>query len=90
MARSEKRLYRRTETGRKAWASLQSGLPAAYRRILGLIHNATYCDEVLSGMPDCAARQVRAWLDELETLCFIEALPFASGSSNPPPERKAA
>ncbi len=74
------KIYRRTEAGRKAWESRNSGLPPAYRRILGLIHGTAHCDEVLSAMRDCAGKQVHDWLDELETLCFIESLAFASGA----------
>ncbi len=81
MAR-EARKYRRTEAGRKAWASPGSGLPAAYRRILGMVQGVAYSDEVLRGMPDCAARQVQDWLDELETLCFLESLPFAANADH--------
>jgi hypothetical protein len=74
----ERRRYRQTDSGRKAWESRHSGLPPAYRRILGLIQGTACCDEVFAGMHDCSSREVQGWLDELETLCFIEALPFAS------------
>ena len=72
------RKYRRTEAGRKAWRSRHSGLPPAYRRILGLVHSGTYSEAVFAGMRDYPGRQVQDWLDELETLCFIESLPCAS------------
>src|SRR5688572_27860174 len=71
MAR-EARKYRRTEAGRRAWESPGSGLPAAYRRILGMVRGVAYSDEVLRGMHDCAARQVQDWLDEPETRCLHE------------------
>ena len=74
----EPRKYRRTETGRKAWESPHSGLPSGYRRILGLIHGVAYSEEVLRSMQDCAVRQVQDWLDELETLGFLESLPFVA------------
>jgi len=77
MAKRE-RIYQCSETGRKALESQNSGLPAAYRDILGLIHGTTHSDDVLSGMRGHADRQVRDWLDELETLCFVESSPFAS------------
>lgn len=77
---AERRTYRQTDTGRKAWESRNSGLPPAYRRILGLLEAEAACsDDILAGMPDCCRKQVQDWLDELETLCFIEALPFAGG-----------
>jgi hypothetical protein len=74
---AERRTYRQTDTGRKAWESRSSGLPPAYRRILGLLQSAACCDDILAGMPECRKKQVQDWLDELETLCFIEVLPFA-------------
>jgi hypothetical protein len=73
----EKRKYRRTEAGRKAWENPHSGLPHAYRRILGLMHSVAYADEVLGAMQEFSARQVLDWLDELDTLCVVESLPFA-------------
>ena len=83
----ERRRYRQTESGRKAWNSRHSGLPPAYRRILTLIRDTACCDEVFAGMQDCSARQVQGWLDELETLCFIEASPLApSGSASEMPQ----
>jgi hypothetical protein len=78
---AEQRKYRQTDTGRKAWESGNSGLPPAYRRILGVVNGVAYSDEILGAMHDCCPKQVQAWLDELETLCFIEALPFAGGRS---------
>ncbi len=79
---AEKRKYRQTDTGRKAWESLDSGLPPAYRRILDLVQGVAYSDEILAAMQDCCPRQVQAWLDELETLCFVEALPFAAARTS--------
>jgi hypothetical protein len=77
---AEQRKYRQTDTGRKAWESADSGLPPAYRRILAVVNGVAYSDEILAALQDCCPRQVQAWVDELETLCFIEALPFAGGS----------
>ena len=74
---AERRIYRQTDTGSKAWESPNSGLPPAYRRILDLLQDAACCDDILTRMPECRRKQVQDWLDELETLCFIEALPFA-------------
>ena len=76
---AQKRTYRQTDTGRKAWESGNSGLPPAYRRILGLVQATACSDDILAGMSDCCQKQVQDWIDELETLCFIEALPFAGG-----------
>jgi hypothetical protein len=77
----QKRKYRRTEAGRKAWENPHSGLPQAYRRILGLMLGVAYSDEVVGAMQEFPARQVLDWLDELDTLCFVESLPFAAGAA---------
>jgi hypothetical protein len=47
-----------------------------------MVQGVAYSDEVLRGMHDCAARQVQDWLDELETLCFLESLPFAANADH--------
>ena len=78
----ERRRYRQTDSGRKAWESRHSGLPPAYRRILTLVRDSACCDQVFAAMHDCSAREVQGWLDELETLCFIESLPFASSGAS--------
>lgn len=65
-------MYRRTDAGRKAWECPASGLPEPYRQILGLLKTTMRSTEVLSGMHGFPAKKVLDWLDELETLCFIE------------------
>jgi hypothetical protein len=77
-----KREYRRTETGRKAWQSRNSGLPAAYRKILGLLRNAASADDILAGMRGHPDKQVQDWLDELETLCFVDCVPLAARAAS--------
>jgi hypothetical protein len=72
------RTYQRTEAGRKAWESRHSGLPAAYRRILGVVQSVACSDEIFAALPEYGVKELKYWLDELETLCFLEALPFAS------------
>lgn len=83
----EQRKYRQTEAGRKAWESRNSGLPGAYRRILGLVQSVTCADEIFAGMQEYAGKQVQDWLDELETLCFIESPP---ASARNPSDLRAA
>jgi hypothetical protein len=69
------RLYRRTNSGRKALESERSGLPAAYRNILEMLETERTAAELVIAMRGVFSdRQVLAWLDELDTLCFIEAL----------------
>lgn len=77
------RTYQRTETGRKALESRNSGLPAAYRRILGVVQNVASSEEIVAALPEYPERQLSSWLDELETLCFLEALPFDAEPSTP-------
>lgn len=68
-----RRIYRRTSSGRKALESECSGLPAAYRQILELLEEERTAAEVVSGMRGAfSERQILAWLDELDTLCFVE------------------
>jgi hypothetical protein len=69
---SAQRTYHRTEPGRKAWESRYSGLPAAYRRILGVVQTVAAAEEIFAALPEYGRREVQRWLDELETLCFLE------------------
>jgi hypothetical protein len=39
-------VYRRTESGHRAWQEQDPGLSPEHRRILGLIHTDTHWDEV--------------------------------------------
>ena len=84
------RFYTRTTSGQRAWSSASSGLPAHYRRILSLIAKPTPADRVCTGMLEHPARQVQAWLDELETLCFVELELRDGGHRAPPTHQKAA
>jgi hypothetical protein len=69
------RVYRRTASGRKAWGNEESGLPPTDRKILGLIDQATDSHEVIRIMPESSEEQILAWLDELETLCYVACNP---------------
>jgi hypothetical protein len=40
-------------------------------------------------MRDCSQRQVQGWLDELETLCFIEPAPAAAPGASAPMSQAA-
>jgi hypothetical protein len=63
----------RTEAGVKAWAFADSGLPEQYRRILGLIHRRTDFESIRAAISGSYSDvQIFAWLDELDTLGFIE------------------
>jgi len=69
------RIYRRTAAGLNALQSQDSGLPAEYRRILGLIETETHSELLRTSLRRYSEKQVFDWLDELQTLGFIEAEP---------------
>lgn len=74
--------YWLTEAGRKALLSDRS-VPASYRLILGRIQGETSAAEIVCYLSAYSARQVETWLDELESLQFIEParVPDASTGS---------
>lgn len=67
------KLIWRSDAGHRAWECLDSGLPRGYRRILDLLATPISESKVIQALQDFEAKQVRLWIDELETLCFIEA-----------------
>lgn len=72
------RIYRRTAAGLNALQSNDSGLPAEYRRILALIDTETHSELVRASLRRYPEKQVFDWLDELQTLGFVEAEPVSS------------
>lgn len=83
------RMYSRTAQGQRAWESTASGLPAHYRRIIGLIGEQASAEKIYAGMQAYAIRQVQDWLDELETLGFLE-LRIEEGERRSRPARHKA
>ena len=67
-----RRTYVLTKAGSKARASRRSGLPTHYREILELIRSVINDDEIHSALQSHPSRQVDNWLDELDTLGFID------------------
>ena len=69
------RIYRMTAAGRQAWESEDASVPAAYRRILGMVDTETHF-EVLRGYlrryPDAL---IFEWLAELEEIGLLESHP---------------
>lgn len=69
-------IYRRTEEGARAYENQDSGLPDYHRSLLGLIDGDTH-----SGLIRATLRRryseykISDWLDELETLGFLESVP---------------
>lgn len=73
------RIYRRTESGARAYQSPNSGLPKHHRSILGLIDADTHSDLVRASLrPYYGDKQICDWLDQLHTLGFIDAQAVSS------------
>jgi hypothetical protein len=70
------RIFRRTEAGRAACEDHNSGLPAQYRAILGVIDTDTHSD-VLRGLlcRRYSETQIVEWVAELLTLGFVQSVP---------------
>jgi hypothetical protein len=90
------RTYRLAAAGVRALASEKS-VPAWYRTLLGLIQGETAASVVRESMNTQPAKQVLAWIDELETLGFIELVVLAPPVDapersviDPQPEEQAA
>ena len=90
MTAKDRPRYVRTAAGQKAWKSPASGLPAHYRQIIGLIAAKTSCEEIFKKMDGHSTRQVQSWLDELQTLGFIELKERRQGHQAPSRRRRAA
>jgi hypothetical protein len=67
------KLIWRSDTGHRAWECPDSGLPRGYRLILDLLGTALPEPKVIHTLQGFEAKQIRRWIDELETLCFIHA-----------------
>lgn len=65
------RTYRITQAGRNALDS-QRSVPDRYRAILGLLRNDTGYSAIRGAMLTQEPEQVRDWVDQLETLGFLE------------------
>ena len=84
------RTYRLGTEGERALASEKS-VPAWYRTILGLIRGETAASVVRESMNTEPAKQVFAWIDELETMGFIElVVPTAPPVEAPDPRLEQA
>ena len=69
--RTTEAVYWLTDIGQRALASRASGLPQHYRRILAAIHGPSEVTVIRSAV-GCDARTLDAWLDELDTLGFVQ------------------
>lgn len=63
--------YRLTQAGRKALDS-QRSVPERFRVILGLLQSDTGYSSIRGAMNAYEPTQVRAWVEQLDTLGFVE------------------
>ena len=80
------RTYRLLATGTRALGSERS-VPTWYRAILGLFQGEMTASEIVGGMRASSRREVLKWIDELETLGFVEVV--VPAASEPPVEVQA-
>jgi len=67
------RIYRMSATGRRAWESEDTSVPAAYRRILGMVDTDTHTDVLRGYLRRYPDRLILEWLMELEELGLVES-----------------
>lgn len=72
MATEREAVYWLTHTGLRALRCADSGLPAHYRSILAAIHGPSDVAAIHAAVHGSNERHLAAWLDELETLGFVE------------------
>jgi hypothetical protein len=65
--------YRITQAGRNALESPRS-VPDRYRAILGLLRTDTGYSAICGAMPAQGPKQVRTWVEQMETLGFLEVV----------------
>jgi len=69
------RLYRMSAAGRLAWKSEDAAVPAAYRRILGMVDTETHSDVIRGYLRRYPDALIFEWLAELEELGLLESRP---------------
>jgi hypothetical protein len=74
------RTYRLTAAGVKALKSKRS-VPVWYRAVLRLVRDETPSASIMDGMSAYPPRQVLAWIEQLETLGFLELMVRAPADS---------
>ena len=72
------RIYRRTETGRKAWDTQNAGVPLELRRVLGIITAEMHSDEIRVRVGRYTEDGLREMLTELESRGLLESQPEAA------------
>lgn len=71
--------YRRTASGDTALRSVDTAIPVDYRRMLGLIDEATHANVVRGRLRQYSDALIADWLAELEEIGFIE--PVEAGAA---------
>jgi len=69
--RTTQPVYWLTDVGLRSRASGGAGMPAHYRRILAAIDGPREVTAIRAAV-GCDARSLAAWLDELDTLGFVQ------------------
>lgn len=69
------RIYRLSTSGRRAWQKEDSTVPAAFRRILGMLDTETHTDVLRGYLRRYSDQLILEWLAELEELGLVESRP---------------
>lgn len=69
------RIYRLSTAGRRAWEKEDATVPAAFRRILGMLETETHTDVVRGYLRRYPDQLILEWLAELEELGLVESRP---------------
>jgi CheY-like chemotaxis protein len=72
------RIYRLSTSGRRAWEKEDATVPAAFRRILGMLETETHTDVVRGHLRRYPDQLILEWLAELEELGLVESRPDQS------------
>jgi len=69
------RIYRLSASGRRAWEREDRAVPAAYRRILGMLDTEAHTDVLRGYLRRYPDQLILEWLSELEELGLVESRP---------------
>lgn len=83
------RIFRLTAAGTSALHSARS-VPDWYRSILWLVQAEATSSEIIAGMTHHPGREVLKWIEQLETLGFVESLLVQRASNTGAPREASA
>lgn len=91
MSRNAIPIYRLTAAGARA-VDAERSIPTWYRAVLGLVQGDTTSTAILAGLLAYHRKAVLAWIDQLETLGFLERVvpPGPESSDRTPGIERAA